>query len=490
MNSAAPALATPRSYSAGVGWALVGVLALAALLRVWGLTSWSMWEDEEGSLSLAQKPFVGFQGFFPVFFVALNQWLSVTGLSVGAARVLPALLGLLSIALTFVCFRRFVSPAAALLAALFLAVNLGHLFFSQSIRYYTTVLVFEILSLYWFLDGFERDRATSLVLSMVAFVLALWTHFSAVLLAPVFVGYLLLMLLGRETGAGYRARRYLLFGLLLGVVLVVFARQLIQLRNLVTGQGDPLASARDPVHVGITVVAYFGVPLVALALLAPWLARQLPRRVLRFFLVASFVPVLELLVIARMDVINVTWYYALFAVVGFALLAGAVLVGIWERGRQRTAALLSAAALLYYLAFLGGYYTTWHGDRPRWAEAAVYLRQTGTVEPGRQTNPPVFASVPGVVAYYLGADPRQPQTYRVAQSVPARPGETGGPAGCWYVVEAKLVSPAYQAWFEKTCHLEARFESRTGPIDRSVLVYRCKGKPDGAPSPPPTNAAQ
>lgn len=476
MNTTVPALAAPRRLSVPLGWAIVAVLVLAALLRAWDLTTWSMWEDEEGSISLAQKPFVGFQGFFPVFFVALNRWLALTGLSVGTARVLPAFLGLLSIALTYFCFRRFVSPAAALVAALFLAVNLGHLFFSQSIRYYTTVLVFELLSLYWFLDGFERDKFAPLLSSILAFVLALLTHFSAVLLAPVFVGYLLLMILRRETSAGYRPRNYLLFGLMLAGVLVLFAGQVVRLRNMIGGWAIP--SARDPVHIALTVVAYFGVPLVGLALLAPWLARQLPRRVLLFLLVASFIPVLELLVIAQMNVVNVTWYYAFIALIAFALLAGGVLVGLWERDHRGAAAILFGMSLLYYTAFLGGYYTSWHGDRPRWEEAAAYLRQKVQIEPGQQNNPEVFATVPGVMAFYLGADPRQPETYRITQGMPLQPEEMGSAVGSWYVVEAKLVTLEYKTWFNENCELEARFESRTGPIDRSVLVYRYKGRAD------------
>jgi hypothetical protein len=486
MTTAATPLAAPPQDSARIGWGLVAVLALATLLRLWGLTDWSMWDDEEGSITLAQKPFAGFQGFFPIFFVALNQLLAITGLSVGAARALPAALGLLSIALTYFCFRRFVTPRAALLAALFLAVNLGHLFFSQSIRYYTTALVFQLLALYWFLDGFERDRIVPLLLANVAFVLALLTHFSAVLLAPVFVGYLLLMILTRETAAGYRWRNYLLVGLMLGTVLALFAWRIMQLRNMIGGWAIP--SARDPVHVGLTVVAYFGVPLLGLALLAPWLASQLPRRVLLFLLTASFIPALELLVIARMNVVNVTWYYALIALVGFTLLAAAALVGLWEREWRRTAASLAGLSLLYYAAFLGGYYTTWHGDRPRWEEAARYLRQAADVEPAGDRNPEVFASVPGVVAFYLGADPRKPETYRVVQQVPEHPKATASPYGAWYVVEAKVVSREYTVWFAENCVLEARFKSKTGPIDRSVLVYREKDRRGRVGRRPPVGA--
>src|SRR5947209_8575889 len=86
-----------RTTSRRLFWAAMVVLAIATLLRAWNIAEWSMWEDEEGSITLAQKPFVGFQGFFPIFFVALNWVLTLTGNSVGAARALAAALGLLSV---------------------------------------------------------------------------------------------------------------------------------------------------------------------------------------------------------------------------------------------------------------------------------------------------------------------------------------------------------------------------------------------------------
>src|SRR5256885_151373 len=158
--------------------------------------------------------------------------------------------------------------------------------------------------MYWFLDGFERDRVGALLLSVLAFVLALLTHFSALLLAPVFVGYLMLAAVLGETGAGYRRRDYLLFGLALAAVLALFAWRVVQLRSMIGGWAIP--SARNPMHVGATVVAYFGVPVIGLGLLAPWLAGSLTRRVCLFLMTASVIPVLELLVIAQLNIVNVT----------------------------------------------------------------------------------------------------------------------------------------------------------------------------------------
>jgi hypothetical protein len=467
------------------GLLLLLVLALAVLLRGWNITTWSMWEDEEGSITLAQNPFHGFQGSFPIFFVALNHLLPATGFSVGAARLLPAVAGLASIALTYFCFRGRISPPIALLAALLIAVNFGHVFWSQSIRYYTTALVFQMLSACWCFEGFEKNRIGLLLLSNVAMVLALLTHFSALLLAPALAGYLIVILAWRGLAwrkaevsgqspntdplpaTGYGGWNCFVFVGTMVVVLSLFAVRVMQVRGMLSGWIIP--SARDPIHVGATVVAYLGVPMMGLALLAPWLARDVPPRVLAFLGCVSVIPVLELLVIAQLDVINVTWYYAFVAMIGFALLAASSLMGLWQRGHRATAGLLGGASLLYYGVFLGGYFTIMHGDRPRWEEAAQYLKQQAGIQAGGKTNPPVYASVPGVVAFYLGAEPWGEQECDVVRPVPPRPAAAPGEA--WYVVEAKLVTPEYQSWFDSHCVLRAWFDARTGTVDRSVLVY-------------------
>lgn len=457
-----------RKVLSRTAWGIALVLVGALAFRAWNISTWSMWEDEQGSMALSQHPFTGFAGYFPNYFVLQNLITRIAGPSVGAARVLPAALGLLSIALTYFCFRRFVSPRAALWAALFLALNIGHLFWSQSIRYYTLALVFQLLAMYWFLDGFEHNRVTSLLLSLGAFILALLTHFSALLLAPVLIGYLLLMMLTREREAGYTPRNYIWYLSALAVILILFAWRIVSLRNMIGGW--EISSARDPVHVGTTVVAYFGVPVLVMGLLAPWLTRTLSRRVRLFLLTASFIPVLELLVISWMNIVNVTWYYAFISLIGFTLLAGAVLEDLRQCGRPRLAAALGGTSVAYYLLFLGAYHLMWHGDRPRWQEAAEFLNNTTDIRPGMAAPPDIHASVPGVVEFYLG-DPSHPEGHRLVSAVSPHPEAPTNPRGCWYIVEAKLISPEYESWFAAHCVLRARFESLTGPIDRSVLVY-------------------
>lgn len=453
---------------------MVLVLAIALLTRFWHITTWSLWEDEEWSIAQAFQPDNEFRGFFPIFFAVLNPILAASDLSVGAARLLPALMGILSIGLTYYCFRRWVTAPVALMAALLLAINIGHVFWSQSVRYYTAVLVFQMLTVFWFYDGFENDRTMSLVLANIAFVLALLTHFSAMLLAPVLVGYLMLVILHRIAPNGLNRTNVAVFGVLFGSTLIVFLWRMVHLRNLIGGYVVP--SMRDPAHVGVTLMAYFGIPILAIGCLSPWLASSLSSRTRLLFYCIAGIPLLELLVIVCLNLINVTWYYAFIAMFGWAVLSASVFVGLWQRQKKTWAISLCAISIAYYLTFLGGYHFNWNGDRPRWKDAADYLRMNSSVAQSSPKWSEVYGQSYGVLSFYLGADPRSPSMHPIVQKLPAQP-PSAPVSDSWYVVEARAVPGEYKEWFSKNCTLRARFDSFTGPIDRSVLIYQCTPKP-------------
>jgi hypothetical protein len=462
-------------------WPILLILALATILRAWKLTEWSMWEDEEGSVYFSQRPERPFARLLPVFFVALHAVYQVTGVTVAAGRIFSAGIGILGILLLYTCFRRLISRRVAILSALLVAVSLGHLFWSQSIRYYNLVVVFELLSMYWFLTGFEHGKYGYLLLSHIALVLALLTHFSAVLLAPVYIGYLALMAIRREAGGAYNLKGYLGFGLSLAIIVGFFAWKLRQAQEMFSNAGGGLPSARDPAHVLVTLVAYFSLPVVALAFLSPFVPpRQVTKRVLWFFIAASVIPVLELLVIAQLNVINVAWYYALVALSGFAVLASFSLVGLYERGYWRSASLAGSAVGTFSAMLLVGYYTNMSGDRPRWEEATNSLRQRAAIQMGAGNNSELFASVPGVVAFYLGVNPGETKGNPLVQMVPTDPPTHGPVKDQWYIVEVDHISPKYQAWLESHCVLTAAFEAHTGPRDRTVCVYHYQASRDTA----------
>jgi hypothetical protein len=457
-------------------WAVVAVLGLAVVLRGGRLADWSLWEDEETSIYFSQHSERPFPRFFPVFFVSLGKLYQITGVSVAAGRAMSAALGVLGVALLYLGVRRIVSREVALLAALLLAVNLGHLFWSQSIRYFILLFLLEGFSVYGFLEGLERGKVGWLVAANAAYALSLWTHFSAVLLTPIFVSYMGLMICARQRGGLYNLRGYLIFGLPHLLILGLFAAQMAAAQKFLGSM--VLASARDPLHILLTAVAYFGAPVVVLALLAPFVARGVPGRILQFLGTLALLPLLEVVVIAGLNLSNVAWYYAFIALGGWVSLAGIALMGLLQQGRKGWAVLGGAAALGYSGVLLGGYYTFGHGDRPRWADAAALLREAGVRAEGRD-NPEIYATVPGPVAYYLGVPPGETMTTPLVKGLPNQPPTAASGREEWFVVEAKVLSGEYRTWLAEHCQLKGRFEAWTGPVDRSVLVYQRPGLQPG-----------
>jgi uncharacterized membrane protein len=454
-------------------WAPWLVIGLAVMLRAWKLGEWSLWEDEETTIYFSQNVSKPFPRFFPVFFVALREWFQLAGLSVAAGRTFAAAIGVAGVGVAYEVCRRLVSRSAGLWAALLLALNLGHVFWSQSIRYFGLLLVFQMLSLYWFYQGFERRKPWLLVASNAAFAAALWTHFSAVLVAPVFVGYLLIASGWPRDQQRYRLSDYLAFAIPLALLMAAFAKSLLDARTFLSGMALP--SARSPLHVMVTLAAYCGLPALGLAVLAPLAAPQMPRRTLLFLVCCAWIPVAELAVIAQLNIVNVTWYYAIIVLFGVVALAGVALASLAEGGRVKTAAALVLASVAYAAVNLGAYYTTMYGDRPRWRDAAEYVRQTAQIDPSAPLNPQVFANVPGVVAFYLGVSPDKTMGSSLVRMLPDKPPSGGQSGDEWYVIEAGHGTPDFHAWLAAACKREVSFAARTGPRDRTITVYRYRG---------------
>lgn len=456
----------PTARSSVGWWGLLAVLAVAAALRAPGLGEWSLWEDEETSVHFSQRPEKPFPASFPIFFRLLGAAYDATGVGVLSGRALCAGLGLLSIGLAWYGYARTWSRPVGALAALLLAFSVGHVFWSQSVRYYILLFVFQALSLYWFFAGFERGRAWQLVLSNVALALGLWTHFSGALLMPVFVAYLLLALVRRESGGGYNAKGYIAFGLPFLIVSAVFAWQFLQFKaNL----GDLVTGRTSLVRLVAQVVIYFGPGTVALAALAPLVVPGWWRdRRFLFLLVTAVLPVLELAVIAILNLTIVTWYYAFFALLGFVGLAAIAVASLAERGRRTAAGALLAFAVVCSVPLLIAYHLVLFGDRPRWQDAAERLKVEAGFDAMASTNAPVYSNVPGVVAFYLGVPPGETMGHRFVRDLPPL---DKGPHEGWFVVEDRAVKPEYRAWLVENCERRAQFECRLGPIDRTVSIY-------------------
>jgi hypothetical protein len=130
----------------------------------------------ETSIYFALNPHKPFPRAFPLYFWVLGRLFSAAGVSVYSARLFSALAGIATLWLAWRCIRRFAGDEVALPALVLLVLSPGHLFWSQSIRYYMLLMVFQIASIHAFLTALERRSLRWSLLTVGWLVLALLTN--------------------------------------------------------------------------------------------------------------------------------------------------------------------------------------------------------------------------------------------------------------------------------------------------------------------------
>ena len=139
-------------------WAIMILLVTLAgvVLRFYRLSNQSLWTDEVSSIATARVPLSeimdrsgAVNNCLPTYFLLLRAVLGDANRDIEfRARWLSALAGALSVPLLIgVVYRWRRQWGAALLAGLLLAVNPLHLWYSQEVRAYATMLFFGLLTL-------------------------------------------------------------------------------------------------------------------------------------------------------------------------------------------------------------------------------------------------------------------------------------------------------------------------------------------------------
>ncbi len=173
------------------GWgALAAILGLAVLLRLLGLTAQGMWFDELWTWRQMQlawgallQDMIHEDVHPPLYPFLLAAWTRLWGGSDALVlRSLSALLGVLTVGVVYCLGRDLWDPRTGRWAALFLAVNVYAIFYSQEARSYSLLLLVSATTLWtwWRLRAPHRWwHAAAYVLSGAALA---YTHVFGVLL--------------------------------------------------------------------------------------------------------------------------------------------------------------------------------------------------------------------------------------------------------------------------------------------------------------------
>uniref|UniRef100_A0A832MM14 Glycosyltransferase RgtA/B/C/D-like domain-containing protein n=1 Tax=Eiseniibacteriota bacterium TaxID=2212470 RepID=A0A832MM14_UNCEI len=183
-----PAGRAPRRGGAAPRAALLGVLAVAALLRLREAAATPLWFDEIFSLRAARLPFTDMLALLagdvhpPLPTVLLWLWRRAVGDSAALLKLLPVAIGAATVAVTYAMAADLFGRRAGLLAAALLAVHRTHVYFSQELRSYA-LLALAVTLAAWGAWRWTRRMRGGGALWVAGAALALHTHYLGGLVA-------------------------------------------------------------------------------------------------------------------------------------------------------------------------------------------------------------------------------------------------------------------------------------------------------------------
>ncbi len=186
-------------------WVLVGIIVIAAFLRLYKLGQESLWFDEGWSALIARMDWASLRNVllhqsFPVYYAPLNLWVRL-GDNEFALRLLSAIAGIVSIPLLYKTAEACSSQASAKFAALLLAISPLHIWYSQEARMYALATCFGLGATWAFLRAVRKGRWIAWGAYVLLSALAFHTFYYAafiLLFQGLFVFYLVLR--GRPGG--------------------------------------------------------------------------------------------------------------------------------------------------------------------------------------------------------------------------------------------------------------------------------------------------
>ena len=224
---------------------IIIILVAALILRLWNLNQ-SLWLDEAAQAIESSQTIPVIWGHMqadfhpPLFNLLLHFWQSL-GTSEWTMRVLPLLFGLGSIMVIYFLTKELFGKKVAQIAALLLAINPFHIYYSQELRSYIIDSFFAVLATYFFWRSLHDSRKWWLgfCLSMAAFF---YTSYFAVFLLLAFGLFLL-----SQKDYRFAIRNFLIAAVVAGMLFLPWVPQIPLQLQISQGFAADLPGWKDAV---------------------------------------------------------------------------------------------------------------------------------------------------------------------------------------------------------------------------------------------------
>jgi mannosyltransferase len=377
--------------------ALAAVILLATFLRFFKLGEWSFWGDEYITVRNAVDLFGGGVTRFTPSLVATHVTFSLAGVSEWTARLAAALAGIISVPVLYALLKRQFDAHLALIASLLLAVSPWHLYWSQNARFYTILLLFYTLAIFFFYWALEEDRPLYMLLSLLFFGLAAFERLIAAFFLPTALIYLFMIWIGWfPAPRGLRWRNlaiYLLPGGVFVLLVMAVTPTFNTPQNIVTDFGFV---NNNPIWILSGTAFYLGVPLLIMAFTG---AVALLWRRDRFGLLLTLGFMVPLVSIVAISLVTYSANRYIFpALTSVIILAAMAIYDLWRQTRGPGKLMAAGVLLIMLLMPMADnmlYFFYQNGNRDNWKAAVEFVATN--MEPGDQ----VAAVDRHLLEYYL-----------------------------------------------------------------------------------------
>ena len=449
---------------------LSAVLMFGTLLRFWNLGEWSFWIDEVFTVKDAQKlSLESWHGIpNPIPYLAVKLSIVLSSDSEWGSRLIPCIVGIVSIPAVFGLGRTLFNWRIGLLGSTFMACSSWHLFWTQNARYPVFTLLFGVLTAWCFYLSLERDSTLLTIGALLSCFCLILSHILSVVIVPALAVYAVVCL--SEKSNKKRWLNLLIF--FIPFAMPVFALILPQVRGyLFSGWGRNVWQ-RSPLYIVLTLVHGMSVP-IAVAAFFGFLATGLNRSV-RFLLCYAGIPMALFLIASQFQ--NVAGYYLFWTIPAYFVLAGVACERVWRAVASQSigkilGTLMPCVLVVTLLSQVYLYFQMENGGRPRWREAFK------AVQVEKRPTDSVVLSEPEMGRYYL---PELTAVY-IGGLLDDREGferewEISGKDRLWFVVDVASFNVfdadvAVRSWIRERGHLVKTLPAFSRAKDRTIHVY-------------------
>ena len=445
------------------------VVLFGAALRFWNLGQWSFWIDEVFTVRDAQN--LSFDSWQvipnPIPYLAVKLSISVAGSSEWGSRLIPCIVGIVSIPAVFGLGRTLFNWRIGILSSAFVACSSWHLFWTQNARYPVFTFLFAVLTAWFFYTSLERDSTLLMIGALVSCLCLILSHTLAVVIVPALAAYAVICLLEKSN----RKRWLNLLIFFIPFAMPVLALALPQVRGYLFSGWGRNEWQRSPLYIVLTLAQGVSIPVAVTAFIG-FVATPFNKST-RFLLCYASVPLILFLIASQLQ--NVAGYYLFWTTSAYFILAGVACEQVWKAIETKSASVLGILVPCVLLVTLLSqdylYFKIENGGRPKWREAFE------VVEAEKQPTDKVVLSepemgrnyLPELTPVYIGGLLDNSEAFESEW-------ETSGRDRLWFLVDVASfnvfdANENVRSWIRQRGHLVKTFPAFSRAKDRTIHVY-------------------